>query len=154
MAKKYVLQITAAERAELEAVTKRGRVSVRKVQKARAMLLADQSEHGPAWIDADIAEAVGTSVRSLESWSGFRNGTRGPVKTARSSHSRLARVSGSRSASLTAGKKRNWSGLLVRRRRQVATGGAFVCSLLISSNSKWSTRSPVRQSVKGFKKRD
>lgn len=68
MAKKYVLKLTAAERAELEAVTKRGRASVRKVQKARAMLLADQGEHGPAWIDTDIAEEVGTSVRSLESW--------------------------------------------------------------------------------------
>lgn len=66
MAKKYVLHLTADERAELEAVAKRG--SARKVQKARAMLLSDQGEHGPGWIDADIAEAVGTTTRSLESW--------------------------------------------------------------------------------------
>lgn len=49
MAKKYALNLTPAERAELEAVTKRGRASVRKVQKARVILLADHGNHGPAW---------------------------------------------------------------------------------------------------------
>ena len=53
---------------ELEEVTKRGTAAVRKVQKARALLLCDQGEAGPGWKDADIAEAVGTTVRSLESW--------------------------------------------------------------------------------------
>lgn len=68
MSKKYVLKLTAQERDELEQVTARGVAAVRKVQKARALLLCDQGELGPAWKDVDVAEAVGTSVRSLESW--------------------------------------------------------------------------------------
>lgn len=58
MAKKYVLNLTPAERAELEAVAKRGRTSVRKVQKARAMLSVSQENHCPAWLDADFAEQI------------------------------------------------------------------------------------------------
>jgi transposase len=68
MAKKYVLKLTAQEREELERVTQGGMAAVRKVQKARALLLCDQGEAGPAWKDVDIAQAVGTTVRSLESW--------------------------------------------------------------------------------------
>ena len=68
MAKKYVLKLTVEEREELERVTQGGVAAVRKVQKARALLLCDQGEAGPAWKDADIAEAVGTTVQSLESW--------------------------------------------------------------------------------------
>jgi hypothetical protein len=68
MAKKYVLKLTVEERNELERVTQGGVAAVRKVQKARALLLCDQGENGPAWKDEDIAQAVGTTVRSLESW--------------------------------------------------------------------------------------
>jgi hypothetical protein len=32
------------------------------------MLKCDESENGPAWSDERIAEAVGTTTRSLENW--------------------------------------------------------------------------------------
>lgn len=68
MPKRYVLKLTAQEREELERVTVGGVKSVRKVQKARALLLCDQGAAGPGWKDEDIAQAVGTTVRSLENW--------------------------------------------------------------------------------------
>ena len=64
MTKKYVLKLSADERAALDSLTRKGTTAARKIQKARALLLSDQGEHGPAW----IAAAVGTTTRSLESW--------------------------------------------------------------------------------------
>jgi hypothetical protein len=68
MAKKYILKLTAQEREELERVTRSGVAAVRKVLKARTLLLCDQGENGPAWKDQDISQAVGTSTQSVESW--------------------------------------------------------------------------------------
>ena len=49
---------------------KRGKLNIAawKVQRAIAMLKCDESEQGPAWPDQRIAEAVGTTTRSLENW--------------------------------------------------------------------------------------
>ncbi len=68
MAKKYILKLTADERAELERLVRRGHVAGWKVQRAQALLHFDQGADGPAWTDERVAEAYGVTVRSLESW--------------------------------------------------------------------------------------
>lgn len=49
MATKYTVIFTNEEREWLEEMTKRGRNSAAKVMQARALLLCDASEAGPAW---------------------------------------------------------------------------------------------------------
>ena len=70
--KVYRVKLSAEERRELELVFqgKRGqfKIAVWKVQRAKAILLCDESDEGPAWRDQDVAEAVGTTTRSLENW--------------------------------------------------------------------------------------
>ena len=68
MAKKYVLCLTAEERAALDATTRKGTAAARKSARARAFLLCDRGEHGPGRKDADVAAAPGVTTRSLESW--------------------------------------------------------------------------------------
>jgi hypothetical protein len=68
VAKKYVLKLTAEERAELRCVVRKGRVAGWKMQRAHALLQCDQGPDGPAWTDERIAEAFGITTRSLESW--------------------------------------------------------------------------------------
>lgn len=66
--KRYVLKLTAEERQELERLTRRGVTAAGKVARARALLLCDAGESGPAWTDEAVAKALGVTVRSLESW--------------------------------------------------------------------------------------
>jgi transposase len=68
MAKKYVLKLTTEERAELTRLVRKGKVAGWKLQRAQALLKCDQGPEGPAWTDAEIAEAFGVTTRSLESW--------------------------------------------------------------------------------------
>src|SRR5215831_12130244 len=68
VAKKYVLKLTAEERAALDRVVRKGRVAGWKVQRAQALLQADQGPDGPAWTDEQIAAAYRITTRSLESW--------------------------------------------------------------------------------------
>jgi hypothetical protein len=68
VAKKYVLQLTAEERTELEQLVKKGKAAGWKLQRAQALLQCDQGPQGPAWTDALVAAAYGCSTRSLESW--------------------------------------------------------------------------------------
>ena len=67
MAKKYVLKLTAEERAELARLVRKGNAAGWKLQRAQALLKCDQGPDGPAWPDARIAEAFGVTTRSLES---------------------------------------------------------------------------------------
>ena len=68
----YRIKLTDEERERFGEVIKgvRGKVKIAawKVQRANAMLMCDESEQGPAWPDERIAEAFGTTARSLESW--------------------------------------------------------------------------------------
>lgn len=66
--KKSVLQLTLAERQELEVVVGRGKSAAWKIQRANALLKCGQSEGGPAWANERIAEAFGMTTRSLENW--------------------------------------------------------------------------------------
>ena len=50
------------ERNQLEELTESGETAARKVIKARALLLCDQSEPGPGWTDAEVIEATGNQA--------------------------------------------------------------------------------------------
>lgn len=68
----YRIKLTAEERVVFGEIIKgkRGKVMIAawKVQRANAMLMCDEGEHGPAWPDEKIAEAFATTTRSLENW--------------------------------------------------------------------------------------
>ncbi len=58
MQKRYLVTLTAEEREELRRLISRGKAAARKLMRARILLLADQSEGGPAKSDPEIAAAV------------------------------------------------------------------------------------------------
>lgn len=66
MKAKYRVTLTREERDELQTLLNRGRVLARRLMRARVLLHADEGEHGPAWTDAAIAEAVRCGVRTVE----------------------------------------------------------------------------------------
>jgi hypothetical protein len=68
MNKKHVLKLSIEERCELEVIAKSGVDKAVKSRRARALLLTDQGEVGPAWRDEDVAVAVGVTSRSIENW--------------------------------------------------------------------------------------
>jgi Homeodomain-like domain len=59
--KKYVVRLSAEERAELEALIAKGKSPAQRLTKARILLKADQSEDGEGWSDSQIVEALDTS---------------------------------------------------------------------------------------------
>jgi transposase len=66
MSPRYRVTLTKEERKELEAMTHRGKTHARKFIHARALLLCDAGDNGPAWNVSDVAEALGVSSRSIE----------------------------------------------------------------------------------------
>jgi len=66
MAPRYRVTLTKEERKDLEAISTKGKRAARTVLYARALLLLDAGEHGPKWVVAMVAEALGTTTRSLE----------------------------------------------------------------------------------------
>ncbi len=66
--KKYILKLTAEERAELQSIVSKGKAAAWKIQRSYALLQCDQGPDGPGWTDEQIAAAYGVTTRSLESW--------------------------------------------------------------------------------------
>jgi hypothetical protein len=66
MAPRYRVTLTEEERKELKSISTKGKRAARTVLYARALLLLDAGEHGPKWIVTKVAEALGTTTRSLE----------------------------------------------------------------------------------------
>jgi hypothetical protein len=64
MQKKYLVQLTDAERETLNRLVKTRRVSAQKVRRAQILLKADAN--GPNWADVKIAKAFDCSIRTLE----------------------------------------------------------------------------------------
>ena len=58
--KRYVVELSAGERKQLEALIRKGKSPAKKQLKARILLRADESSLGPEWNDPKIAEALGT----------------------------------------------------------------------------------------------
>lgn len=66
MAKRYRVTLTQRERDELQQMISRGKSDARKLTHARVLLLADESDQGPARTDEQIAEALSLSTRTIE----------------------------------------------------------------------------------------
>jgi len=62
--KKYIVRLSDEERATCQAVIKKLKGSSQKVRRAQILLKADAD--GPAWIDAQIAEAFQCRVQTIE----------------------------------------------------------------------------------------
>ena len=65
-AKRYKVSLTAAERQELSALVNQGKSAARRLTRARILLLADEEQASGAWRDAEIANALGVAVRTVE----------------------------------------------------------------------------------------
>jgi transposase len=66
MAKRYRVTLQADEREQLEALLARGKADVRRLKHAQILLKADETENGPAWSDAQIADAVVCGEATVE----------------------------------------------------------------------------------------
>ncbi len=61
MEKRYVVELSAAERQQLEEILRKGRASRLRQARARLFLKADEGADGPGWTDAKICEAFDLS---------------------------------------------------------------------------------------------
>lgn len=66
MSPRYRVTLTQDERQQLEKITKNGKSHAKRVIHARALLLCDAGENGPAWKVGDVAEALGITNRTIE----------------------------------------------------------------------------------------
>lgn len=64
--KKYTVTLTKAEREKLDVIIKKERVSGRKRIHAQILLRTDESKGNDGWKDADVAEAYGVGLRTVE----------------------------------------------------------------------------------------
>ena len=64
--KKYVVRLSAEERAHLETLIRKGRSPASLQTRARILLKADVSEAGEGWSDGRIAQALDTGVSTIE----------------------------------------------------------------------------------------
>ena len=65
MAKVYRVTLTAEERAELEALVRKGTGAALRLTRARILLKADQGDDGPAWPDTAVADALDVVVNTV-----------------------------------------------------------------------------------------
>lgn len=65
-AKIYKVALTTEERAELRRLVSKGKESAHRLRRVRMLLLADESQPGSAWKDADIAKALSVHTRTVE----------------------------------------------------------------------------------------
>ena len=63
--KKYVVRLSAEERAELAALIRKGKGAARRLLKARMLLKADVSEAGEGWSDSEIIAALDTNASMI-----------------------------------------------------------------------------------------
>jgi len=66
MRKKYIVELTSDERRMLQELISSGKSPARKLIHARILLKADSGDHGPAWLDAKIAEAIDVGLSTVE----------------------------------------------------------------------------------------
>ena len=66
MTKKYVVELTSQERAQLREVINAKRMAAHKRRHARMLLKLDQGPEGPAWPDTAVAASFDCTARSAE----------------------------------------------------------------------------------------
>ena len=62
---KHVVRLSDADRDRLDRITRVGSAHARTIAHARALLLTDASDDGPAWTDEKAADALGTSPYTI-----------------------------------------------------------------------------------------
>lgn len=65
--KKYTVRLEAEERHRLEQLVRVGKAAAYRIRHANILLAVDESKEGPKCKDAEAAQALGVSVRSIES---------------------------------------------------------------------------------------
>ena len=65
MKKVFVVRLTQTERAELEALVRKGKASALTIARARILLKADQGKDGEARTDAQVAEALSVAAKTV-----------------------------------------------------------------------------------------
>jgi transposase len=65
MKKVFVVRLTETERAELDALVRKGKASALAITRARILLKADQGKDGEAQTDARVAEAVSVAAKTV-----------------------------------------------------------------------------------------
>jgi hypothetical protein len=65
-AKRYKVTLTQQEREKLTQLVSKGKSNARTITRARILLLADENQEKAIWIDAQIADALGISSRTVE----------------------------------------------------------------------------------------
>lgn len=66
MKKRYLVTLTVEEREELQSSVSRGKGAARRLTRSRILLLANQSEGGPAKSDPEITDALGCGRATVE----------------------------------------------------------------------------------------
>lgn len=66
MVKKYMVDLTDEERAELIKFTTTGRHAADRITRARILLKADRNQPDGGWLDTEIAEALDVGVTTIE----------------------------------------------------------------------------------------
>lgn len=64
--KRYRVSLTTQEREELTELVNKGKGLAGKLKRARILLMADENQENGGWKDADIAQALQTSRRTVE----------------------------------------------------------------------------------------
>jgi len=64
--KKYIVRLSAEERAALSKLISSGRGPARIFTRARILSKADQGKEGPGWSDEQISEALDVTVQTVE----------------------------------------------------------------------------------------
>jgi transposase len=65
MMKVFIVRLTETERAELDALVRKGKASALTIARARILLKADQGKDGEARPDAQIAEALSVAAKTV-----------------------------------------------------------------------------------------
>lgn len=65
-AKHYKVTLTPEERQDLLALVSTGKAAAYRLTRARILLQADQSPHGPAWSDTHIHQALNVGRKTVE----------------------------------------------------------------------------------------
>lgn len=66
MRKRYHVTLSETDRRSLQKLVRSGKTPARALTHARILLKADEADGGPAWQDEQIAEALETSVPTVE----------------------------------------------------------------------------------------
>ena len=65
-AKKYKVTLTKEERETLLSLANVGQGKARRLRRARILLMADEDQDNGGWLDAEIAQALGAHVSTIE----------------------------------------------------------------------------------------